>query len=69
MINFYVKYINETVKSYAYSHMDRTKLRLDKSFQETMSLQHKVEASMFRRRNEEFIHLKLWIDSRRTNWN
>jgi len=30
VINFYVKYISEITKSYAYSHMDGTKLRLDK---------------------------------------
>lgn len=53
MINFYVKYINEMVKSYAYSHMDGTKLRLDKEIisRKNESTAHKVEASTLRTKN------------------
>lgn len=57
MINFYVKYINAMVKSYAYSHMDGTKLRLDKEIisRKNESTVHKVEASTFSTKNYEFI--------------
>lgn len=48
-----MKYINEIVISYAYSHKDGTKIRQNKEIisRNNEFTEHKIETSMFRLRN------------------
>lgn len=51
-----MKYINEVMKSYAYSHMDGTEPRADEEIvsRKTESTAHEAETSVVRTKNEEF---------------